>query len=85
MHSLTSNKNNSNQSYLQLANTKGSSLLRHWMARAVRNWHRRKMIAALDALDTRILNDIGIERSDIERVVDGFDAHELQMVPLAKP
>jgi uncharacterized protein YjiS (DUF1127 family) len=58
-------------------------LLRRWLAAAATNWRRRKAIAALQALDDRILRDIGIHRGDIWRVVDGFDERELRMVPLA--
>lgn len=50
---------------------------------AVQNWQRRKMIAALEALDDRILLDIGIDRSEINRVVDGFSDAELRMAPIA--
>ena len=41
------------------------------------------MAAALEALDDRILLDIGIHRGAIRRVVDGFDDAELRMVPIA--
>ncbi len=53
--------------------------------RTVRDWRRRRMIAALDAMDDRILNDIGLQRGDIGRVVRTLDARELRMVPLAPP
>ena len=59
------------------------NLLLRWWHSAVQNWQRRKMIAALAALDDHILRDIGIPRGEIERVVDGFDARELQMQPVA--
>ncbi|MDR7126334.1 DUF1127 domain-containing protein [Pseudotabrizicola sp. 4114] len=59
------------------------NLLLRWWQSAVKNWQRRRMIAALAALDDRILMDIGIPRGEIERVVDGFDARELRMPPLA--
>ena len=39
------------------------------------------MIAALQALDSRTLLDIGIGRDEIERFVDGLDEHELRMAP----
>lgn len=50
---------------------------------AMRNWQRRKMIAAFDAMDDRLLRDIGINRRDIRRVVSRFDDRELGMVPIA--
>tara|TARA_R110002020_G_scaffold456466_1_gene672941 strand:- start:18232 stop:18531 length:300 start_codon:yes stop_codon:yes gene_type:complete len=49
----------------------------------VRKWRRRKMIAAFEALDDRLLRDIGVFRGDIKHLVDGFDDRELRMVPLA--
>lgn len=54
-----------------------------WWQNAFRTWQRRKMIAALSALDDRILLDIGIERANIADVVDRFDDAELRMTPLA--
>jgi len=59
------------------------NLILRWWQSAVQNWQRRRMIAALAALDDRILMDIGIPRGEIERVVDGFDARELRMQPIA--
>lgn len=61
----------------------GGGLLRRWLRAVVRNWKRRKMIAALQALDDRLLKDIGIYRTDIPRIVAGFDDRELGMVPVA--
>lgn len=58
-----------------------NNLVRRWIGGAIKNWQRKEMIAALGALDTRILRDIGIERRDIERVVDGFHAREKCMAP----
>ena len=63
---------------------KNLNLLLRWWNSAVQNWQRRKMIAALAALDDRILMDIGIPRGEIERFVDGFDVRELQMQPIAR-
>ncbi len=57
--------------------------LRQWLAGASRQWQRRRMIAALHAMDDRLLRDIGLHRGNIESVVDGFDDHELRMTPLA--
>ncbi len=34
------------------------------------NWRRRKMIEALEGLDDRMLEDIGLSRNDIPRIVD---------------
>lgn len=58
--------------------------LRRLMRRAVQQWKRRKMIAALEALDDRILRDIGVHRGEIPSVVAGFDDRELGMSPLAQ-
>lgn len=62
---------------------KAGEVLRRWLRAANRRWQRRKMIAALEAMDDWILSDIGINRGDIPRVVDGFDDRELGMVPFA--
>jgi len=56
---------------------------RRWLDAGIRKWQRRKMIATLEALDDRVLRDIGIYRGDIQRVVNAFDDRELAMVPLA--
>ncbi len=60
-----------------------SGLLQRWARSTIQSWKRRKMIAALHAMDNHLLKDIGINRHDIARVVDGFDDRELRMVPLA--
>ncbi|MCB1347976.1 MAG: DUF1127 domain-containing protein [Maritimibacter sp.] len=60
-------------------------VLRQWLGSAYRSWQRHKMIAALEALDSRLLEDIGIHRGEIPRVVERFDTRELAMVPLAPP
>ena len=39
------------------------------VSRAVRRWHRRKAAAVLHRLDDSQLEDIGISRNDIPRVV----------------
>lgn len=62
---------------------KNSSLFHRVMTSITRQWKRGRMIKELEAMDDRLLRDIGIERGDIERVVDGFDERELRMVPLA--
>lgn len=59
------------------------SILRRWIRARVRAWQRRKMIAALHAMDDRLLRDIGIERSRIPEVVDGLDDRELRMRPVS--
>ena len=43
------------------------------------------MVAALEAMDDRVLRDIGVNRNDIRRVVAEFDDRELRMVPVAQP
>lgn len=59
------------------------SFLLRWWKSAVRGWQKRKMIAALVALDDRILLDIGLCRGDIDDFVDGLSSAELRMVPVA--
>lgn len=58
-------------------------ILRRWSRMAAQKWKRRKMIAALRALDHRILREMGIFQDDIKRIVNGFDERELGMVPFA--
>ena len=58
-------------------------MLGRWARNIVRNWQRRRMIAALRAMDDNLLHSIGISRNDIPRVVDGFDDRELGMRPVA--
>ncbi len=49
------------------------TLLIHKPLSTVRRWHRRRLtIRELMALDDRMLDDIGVRRDDIYRVVDGF-------------
>lgn len=55
-------------------------ILRGWQA-ALAHWQRRRMIAALSALDDRTLRDIGIPRADIERVVDGAELVDRPALP----
>ena len=84
MQSVQSGSTQQKQSKIERnAEAISQGLIRRWLGKAVRNWQRRKMIAALHALDCRTLMDIGIERGAIEDVVDGFDTREVQMVPLA--
>ncbi len=90
MYPALSNPNTSSRFYPQQALhpdaiAQDLGPIRRFLAASVRKWRRRKMIAVLQALDTRTLRDIGIERCDIERIVDGFDAREMRMVPLAAP
>lgn len=59
-----------------------ANLILRWWTTAIRNWQRRKMIAALKAMDGRILLDIGIHPAEIESFVDGLDSAELRMVPI---
>lgn len=85
MHPVHSGKDHLNQSHCHSGpdRTTKVGLIRRWLNLSIRKWQRRRMIAALSAMDTRLLQDIGVERCDIERVVDGFDERELRMVPLA--
>ena len=65
------------------SNSRRTSVILRWWQSAVQNWQRRKMIAALEALDDRTLLDIGVHRGEIRRVVEGFNAAELRMAPIA--
>ena len=56
---------------MSATNTGRMNVLLRWWQSAVQNWQRRKMIAALEALDDRTLMDIGVHRGGIKRVVDG--------------
>ena len=49
----------------------------------INRWHRHRMIRAFEAMDDRLLRDIGLERGDIEALVASFDDRELRMVPVA--
>ncbi|WP_223306325.1 MULTISPECIES: DUF1127 domain-containing protein [Mameliella] len=56
---------------------------RRWLRTAFHHWQRRKMIETLRGMDDRLLRDIGIDRSDIPRVVDGLADRELSMRPVS--
>jgi len=51
---------------------------------AKQQWQRRRMIAALQALDDRMLADIGLHRGDIPQFVAGFSSRELRMAPVTQ-
>ena len=68
---------------MSATNTGRMNVLLRWWQSAVQNWQRRKMSAALEALDDRTLMDIGVHRGGIKRVVEGFNDAELRMAPLA--
>ncbi|SMX48782.1 DUF1127 domain-containing protein [Maliponia aquimaris] len=88
MHPYLSHRDNLSQSlpYERAfrKRAKAGEVLRRWLSAATRDWQRRKMIAALSAMDDRLLRDIGIYRNDIARVVDGFIDRELRMTPVAE-
>lgn len=56
---------------------KFTKAFRDWARTAFRRWERRRMIAALQSMDDRVLRDIGIRRSEIPSVVRGFTDEEL--------
>ena len=87
MHSVTTAQTNVAQSRAasRHAGAQGSVLIRRWLTPLVTKWRRRKIVGALEMMDTRLLRDMGIERCDIKRIVEGFDQRELRMVPLAQP
>ena len=49
----------------------------------LRDWRRRRMTAVLRAMDDRLLDDIGIDRRDIGRIVDSLDDRKLGMPSVA--
>lgn len=51
---------------------------------AILRWQRHRMRQALERLDDRILDDIGVYRGDIAHIVEGFSPEELRMVPVAR-
>lgn len=81
--SIDIRQNTPDQTARRSVEAKKPSLLVQWWNSVIQTWQRRKMIAALGALDDHILKDIGIPRGEIERVVDGFNARELGMQPVA--
>ncbi|WP_281857144.1 DUF1127 domain-containing protein [Litoreibacter halocynthiae] len=62
---------------------KQGGFMRRWLRDANQSWKRRKMIAAFEAMDDFVLNDIGIHRSEIKRFVESLDSRELGMAPVA--
>ena len=60
-----------------------SQAVRRWLGTAFRRWQRRKLIEALRRMDDRMLRDIGIDRSDLSRVVDGFMDRKPRMRPVS--
>ncbi len=89
MHSFLSHRNYTNHLANLAAVTamnndakeaKGSPL-----RRLIKGWKRRKMMASLESMEDRLLRDIGIQRTDIKRLVYGFDEYELSMVPVTAP
>ncbi|WP_418591565.1 DUF1127 domain-containing protein [Ponticoccus sp. (in: a-proteobacteria)] len=60
-------------------NPRKPGALRLWLRAAFRKFQRRKMIEALQGMDNRLLRDIGIERSEIPRLVDGLIEREPAM------
>ncbi|WP_415234271.1 DUF1127 domain-containing protein [Pseudorhodobacter sp.] len=66
-----------------LGNKRTDGLFTRLLGSVVTKWRRHRMIAAFEAMDDRLLDDIGITRGDIRDVVNSFDTRELQMVPVA--
>lgn len=77
------NQTNQHKAFGRNATGSGRGLIRRLLGLSIETWRRRRMIAAFEAMDTRTLRDIGIERHDIENVVDGYIAHERQLAPRA--
>lgn len=59
--------------------------LGRWFGNASRHWERRKMIATLEAMDDRLLRDIGVFRGEIPRLVDGLLRFEQESAAMAPP
>ena len=55
----------------------GQYIAKSWAAYAAAR-ERRAAIAELHALDDHALKDIGLHRSEIERVVHGRNGHDLE-------
>lgn len=53
-----------------------------WIGIGFRRWQRRRMRETLHKLDDRTLNDIGLSRDDIYRLVEGLGPRELRMNPV---
>ncbi|WP_204355278.1 DUF1127 domain-containing protein [Roseovarius amoyensis] len=86
MQPILSHRNGQRQSQLNLRALAmepqaGSGVFGQWLRAAIRQRQRRRMIAALQALDDRTLRDIGLYRGDIPRLVAGFSDCELGMRP----
>lgn len=57
-----------------------TTVLVRWLSNSIRRWYaRRRTIRILSALDDRQLRDIGVDRSEISKVVDD------RVVPPAYP
>ncbi len=87
MHPFLAHRNylkyHQSQAFQEPADQSRESVFSRWAATAMRRWKRRKMVAALNAMDDRLLSDIGLRRAEIRRVVDAFDDRELGMAPVA--
>ncbi|MDW9973043.1 DUF1127 domain-containing protein [Sinorhizobium meliloti] len=53
------------------------------LRRAVQRWQRSRAVAALQQLDDRLLEDIGVTRNDIPRIVEGLFGDAAQESPAA--
>jgi uncharacterized protein YjiS (DUF1127 family) len=63
---------------------KVARIFNRWLGGVARKWERQRTIAALEALNDRLLLDIGIRRSEIRQVVDSLTDRELRKEPLAR-
>lgn len=59
-----------------LVDARNHGAIRRWMHRVMSHWHQRKLIAALEAMDDRLLADVGLCRADIRRSVADLIARE---------
>lgn len=61
-----------------------SAPLRRWMGAAMRFWHKRRTVRALERLSDWVLDDIGVTRAEIPRVAAAMVADDPRPAALAR-